>query len=149
MAIDIAYEKHSSCVYTVELGALPDSGGTRANVIKVGGQTTLPFLFEEGEMPNPPVVGLEIFDCEPADWPDGLKEEVGDSLKDPIKWAKRGVSDFGVKLLCVRLMSVHPDWGSRSPDEAASFLKSLLQEVKVPLVIIGCGEVEKDNDLLA
>lgn len=149
MSIEIAYEKYSASVYTVELGATAEAGGTRSSVIKVGGETSFPFLFEEGDMPHPPVVGLEIFDCEPQEWPDGLKDEFKDALKDPIKWAKRCVSEFGSKILCVKLMSVHPDFLSRPINDAVAFLKSLLQEVKVPLVITGCGDAEKDNDLLA
>ncbi|OGW83704.1 MAG: hypothetical protein A2987_05075 [Omnitrophica bacterium RIFCSPLOWO2_01_FULL_45_10] len=149
MAMEIAQEKYSASVYTVELGAGPETGGTRANVIRVGGESTLPFLFQEGDMPNAPVVGLEVFDCEPPDLPDGLKEAYGDSLKDPIKWAKRCVEEFGVKLLCVRLISPHSDFGSRPVNEAIVFLKACLKEVKVPLVILGTGEQELDNELLA
>lgn len=149
MAIDLARDKYSGSVYTVELGATSAAGGTRANAIKVGGETALPFLFEEGEMPNSPVVGLEILDCEPTDWPDGLKEAFGDALKDPIKWAKKCVTDFGAKFLCVRLLSAHPDWGKRPTGDIIAFLKSLLQEVKAPLVIIGCGDAEIDNELMA
>lgn len=149
MAIDLAREKYSGSVNTVELGAVCADGGTRAGVIKIGGETTMPFLFEEGDMPNPPVVGMEIFDCEPTDWPDGLKGEFGDALKDPIKWAKKCVSDFGSQFLCVKLISPHPDWGGRSINDAIIFLKSLLQEVKVPLVITGCGDIEIDNELMA
>ena len=141
MPIDIAYEKYPSSIHTVEIG--------RVGAIKVGGETTLPFLFKEGAIPNPPVVGLEVFDCEPLEWPEGLKKEFGDVLKDPIKWAKQCVGEFGSKLLCVRLMSVHPDWGGRSANDAVGFLKALLGEVKVPLVIIGCGDAQKDNEVLA
>lgn len=149
MAIDLAREKYSGSVYTVELGATAAAGGTRSSAIKIGGETTLPFLFEEGDMPNSPVVGLEIFDCEPSDWPDGLRAEFGDALKDSIKWAKICVSDFCPQFLCVRLISPHPDWGGRSINDAVSFLKSLLQEVKTPLVLIGCGDAQIDNELLA
>ena len=139
MPIDLAHEKYSGSVYTVELGANLATGGTRDRVIKIGGDTTLPFLFEEGSMPNSPVVGLEIFDCEPTDWPDGLKDQFGDAIKDPIKWAKRALEEFDSKFLCVRLMSAHPDWGKRPPSDVIAFLKSLLEVVKVPLVIIEIG----------
>lgn len=149
MAIDIAYEKYTSCVNTVDIGATAKEGGTRDGVIKVGGETTLPFLFGEGGIPNSPVVGMEVCDCEPADWPDGLKEAFGDSLKNPIKWAKRCVSEFGSKILCARLMSAHPDCGARPVGDAVNFVKALLKEIKVPLVIIGCGDTAVDNDLLA
>lgn len=149
MAVDLAREKYSGSVYTVEIGATAESGGTRDSVIKAGGETTLPFLFEEGLMPNAPVVGLEIVDCEPAEWPEALRDAFASDTKDPLKWAKRCVSKFNAKFLCVRLMSVHPDWGSRPVGTAVDFLAALLKEVSVPLVVIGCGDIEKDNELLA
>ena len=149
MALEIAREKYSGSVYAVRIGATAGEGGTRSHAITIGGETTLPFISEEGDIPNAPQVAMEIFDCEPTDWSEPLKDAFGDSLKDPIKWARRCVSDFGARLLCVRLMSVHPDYGSRSIDAAISFLKSIMREVKVPLIITGCGDASKDNDLLA
>src|SRR3989338_5717952 len=109
MALDLAYERYQCSVNTVELGSLVGEGGTRAHVLKAGGQTSFPCLFEEGSFPNPTLVGLEIFDCEPVDWPDALKNEFGDCIKDPIMWAKKCVTEFGSKFLCVRLASGHPD----------------------------------------
>ncbi|MBC7237651.1 MAG: acetyl-CoA decarbonylase/synthase complex subunit delta, partial [Chloroflexi bacterium] len=38
----------------VTLGATPDQGGTRGSTLTVGGESTLPFLDFEGEIPNPP-----------------------------------------------------------------------------------------------
>lgn len=149
MTIDLAREKYSSGVCTVWLGAAAEAGGTRSCVIRIGGETTPPFLFEEGDMPNAPVVGLEILDCEPAEWPDALKEKFAEALKDPIKWGKRCVEEFGAKFLCVRLLSAHPDYGAKPVNRAVAFLKALLKEIKVPLVIVGCGDVEKDKELLA
>jgi len=108
----------------------------------------LPFLFEEGQMPHPPVVALEVLDCEPADWPEPLNKAWGDSLKDPVKWAQRCVSEFGAKILCVRMQSIHPDWGGRASDEAVAALKAIAQAVRVPLVVTGCGDDDKDNEAL-
>ena len=44
-------------------------GGDRrlgAKTVRIGGESALPFLFDEGDMPNAPVVALEILDCEPG-----------------------------------------------------------------------------------
>ncbi len=149
MAPEIAREKYSGSVNALEIGATAEDGGTRSHAVTIGGETTFPFLFGEGTMPHPPIIALEIFDCEPKEWPEGLTSEYTDFLKDPIRWAKRCVSEFGARILCVRLMSAHPDWGARPPQEAASFLGELLREVKVPLIVLGCGDSEKDNELLA
>ena len=142
MAIEFAKEKYNGAINVVRIG------GSGASSIKVGGETTLPFLLKEGGMPNAPVTALEILDCEPTDWPDALREPFGEALKDPVRWASAAVEKFGSKLLCVRLQSAHPDYGNRSSDESVSTLKAIAKEVKVPLIVIGCGDDDKDNDLL-
>ena len=142
MAIEIVKEKYLGPINTVRIG-----GGSTA-AVNIGGESTLPFLFDEGVMPNAPVIALEILDCEPVDWPEALKKPYGDSLKDPVKWALKCVKDFGIKILCVRLQSTHPDWGSKGADDVIPLLKAIIKEAGVPLVIIGGGDDEKDNDVL-
>jgi len=142
MAIELVKEKYGNVINIVEIGR---AGGSS---IKIGGETTLPFLFREGSMPNEPVAALEILDSDPVDWPDILREPFGEAIKDPVKWAKTAVEKFGSRLLCVRLQSVHPDYGNRSSGESVSVLKAIVKEIKVPLIVIGCGDDEKDNDLL-
>lgn len=141
MQVELIKEKYQGAINTVEIG-------TGAGSVKVGGETALPFLFEEGAMPNKPVVALEVWDTEPTDWPDQLKAALGPALKDPVKWAKRCVEEFGARVLCVRLASVHSDYGSRKADEAVSILKAISQASAVPLIIIGSGDDDKDNDLM-
>jgi acetyl-CoA decarbonylase/synthase complex subunit delta len=141
MTIELIKEKYTGPINTVEIGAGPSA-------VKVGGQTAMPFLFQEGNMPNKPVTCLEVLDCEPVDWPDELKALYGDAVKDPVKWAKKCVSEFGSKVLCVRLQSPHQDWGGASTDSAVESLKAISKAVDVPLIVIGCGDDEKDNELL-
>jgi len=142
MAIELVKEKYSGPINTVEIG------GGSSKAVRIGGETTLPFLFEEGGMPNPPLIALEILDCEPADWPEELRSPFGDSLKDPVRWAIKCVKDFGAKILCVRLQGTHPDYGSKGAGHAAGILKAIVSETKVPLVIVGGGDDERDNDIL-
>lgn len=141
MAVELVKEKYNGAINTVTLGQ-------GQNAVKIGGETGLPFLFDEGEMPHAPVVCLEIFDCEPAEWPDHLVKPFGDSVKDPVVWAKACVSQFGSKVLCVRLQSIHPDSGNRSADQAVSVVKSIAKAAGVGLVVLGCGDDERDNEVL-
>ena len=143
MAIELVKEKYANPINRVEIGP---PGGARS--VRIGGESTLPFLFDEGAMPNSPVVALEVFDCEPVDWADSLKRAYGEVLKDPVRWAGKCVKDFGAKVLCVRLQSTHPDWGRKDADHAIPILKSIIAETKVPLVIIGGGDDERDNEIL-
>ncbi|MCL6610714.1 MAG: acetyl-CoA decarbonylase/synthase complex subunit delta [Peptococcaceae bacterium] len=140
MAVTIAKERWTSKVNELVLGAEP-------NVVKVGGDATLPFLFFEGEMPNRPVVALEVLDMEPEDWPDILKAPFEGVLGDPAAWAKKNV-EYGADLVCLRLVSAHPDNKNASPEECAKTAKAVADAVNVPLIIIGCGVEEKDAEIM-
>ncbi len=140
MQFELARDKFTGSVNTVEIGSI--------NPVKIGGQNTLPFLFAEGSIPNPPLVALEIFDCEPRECPAGLLRPFGDHVKDPVEWAKSCVRDFGAKAICVRLQSIHPDWWSSPADKASEVLIGIQNAAKVPLIVLGCGDDARDNDTL-
>jgi acetyl-CoA decarbonylase/synthase complex subunit delta len=61
-AVEIPKEKWTGKVREVKLGATAAEGGTRQKVVTVGGESTLPFLTFEGEIPHPPAVALEVQD---------------------------------------------------------------------------------------
>ena len=149
MAIELLKEGWSNTINTVTIGSTKESGGTRTSTVAVGGETTLPFMLSEGAMPHKPVIAMEIFDIVPEAWPAVLKEEYKDVLNDPAKWAKKCVDEHKAELICIKLQGTHPDFGNRSADHAAKTVKSVLDAVGVPLVILGSGDEEKDNTVLA
>ena len=148
MAFEILKEKWTGCVSEVTIGATSQEGGTRQHIIKVGGQDTLPFMLNEGNMPNTPVVAMEVLDIEPVDWPEVLRAPFGDALKNSVKWAQKCVEEYKAKILCLKLQGAHPDFGNATADEAAHLVKDILKAVGVPLIILGCGDDEKDNVVL-
>lgn len=148
MAQELMLEKWPGAVFTVTIGATKEDGGTRQNTIKVGGQTTLPFLFQEGVIPNRPVIAYEIWDSEPVDWPQALQEPFGGVLKNPVAWAQKCVNEYKAELLCVRMQGAHPDFGNKTPEDCAKLVEKLLKSVAVPLIILGCGDDLKDNLIL-
>ncbi|NQS99465.1 MAG: acetyl-CoA decarbonylase/synthase complex subunit delta [Candidatus Omnitrophica bacterium] len=145
MAVELLKEKWSNTVNTLSIGAGKEEGGSRTSKITVGGESTLPFLLAEGQMPHSPVVAMEIMDVKPSDWPEVLKEPFGDALSNPVEWAKKCVNEYHAELLAIRLRGTHPDFGDHSADQAAETVKSILQAVGVPLIILGCDNAEKDN----
>ena len=147
--MEILKEAWHQAINTVTIGASAENGGTRTSVVTVGGEKTLPFLFKEGEMPNAPVIAMEVLDIEPVDWPETLKKPFGDILKNPVKWAVKCVEEYKVPLICIKLQGAHPDFGNKSAVDSAKLIKDILQAVKVPLIILGCGDDEKDNQVLA
>ncbi|MBI2447604.1 MAG: acetyl-CoA decarbonylase/synthase complex subunit delta, partial [Candidatus Omnitrophica bacterium] len=149
MALSLLKEKWTNKINTLKIGAVKEEGGTRASTITVGGEGTLPFLFDEGDMPNPPVIAMEVLDAAPKDWPPALSDNFKDVLGDPVKWAEKCVSKYNAKLLALKLQSTHPEWGDASPEAAAKTVKSVLSAVGVPLILLGSGDQEKDNVVLA
>jgi len=141
-------ETWTNKINTVTLGATSHNGGTRAKTVTVGGETTLPFLTFEGEIPYPPVIAGLIVDVVPPDWPDILKNAIGKVINSPVEWAQKCVEDSKVDLICLKLLGPDPAGKNLSPQEAAKTVKAVLEAVDVPLIIWGCGDEEKDNELL-
>ncbi len=148
MAVTLVKERWQSRVGEVVLGATPEQGGTRSHTITVGGDGTLPFLQFEGTVTHRPVIALEIQDVEP-DWNPLVKEYFADVLNDPAAWAKKCVEEYGADLLYLKLTGANPEGANKSPEECAQVVKAVLAAVKVPLVVTGCDDTEKDNEVMA
>jgi len=149
MPVEIIREKWTNKINELTLGASKAEGGTRSKVIKVGGENCLPFNFEEGQMPNKPVIAMEVLDIEPKEWPGALKTAFGNALKDPCEWARKCINDFGADLICLTLEGTSPEAGNFSPDDAAQTVKKVLKAVNVPLIILGSGDKQKDKEVLS
>lgn len=145
MLKELAKEKWSGNINVITIGATKAEGGSRGSVVKIGGQTTLPYLFEEGEIPHRPVIAAEVWDVTPTDWPPALNDSLKDVLSNPVEWSKKMVKDYGVDLICLRLQGAHPDLGDRKPEEEAKLVKEVLANVSVPLIVVGCEDDAKDN----
>jgi acetyl-CoA decarbonylase/synthase complex subunit delta len=144
---DMPMEQWSSAVHEVTVGAGPDQGGTRSKTITVGGSTTLPFLHFEGPTPNPPAIAMAVLDTPRQEWAPALEEVFGDVKGDPAAWAQKCVEEYQADLICLRFEGADPDGLNRSPDECAEIAKKVAESVSVPLIVWGCGNPDKDNDL--
>jgi len=145
MGTQLVLEKWPGVISNVIIGATKDEGGSRGNIVKIGGQSSLPLLFKEGALPNKPKIAFEIWDIAPQDWQEELVSAYGKAVNDPFAWAEKCVNEFKAEILCLKLQGTHPDCGNKTPQEAAKFISALLSKVKVPLIIIGSGEDTKDN----
>lgn len=148
MAFETPIERWSGKINTVTIGATAENGGTRSSVVTVGGETSLPFLRFEGEMPNPPVVAMEVLDVPPTDIPPALAHFIGDVIGDPAAWARKCVEEFGADMICLRFVGADPEGADKSPQECERVLRAVLEAVGVPLIIWGCGNYDKDNNLI-
>jgi acetyl-CoA decarbonylase/synthase complex subunit delta len=141
-------EKWAGIVNTVTIGVTKEDGGSCKKAIKIGGEQTLPFLFKEAKAPNKPVVAFEVWDIYPADWPPELIDVYGDALKDPLSWAKKCANEYNAQAICLRLQGAHPDFGDRTAQQEALLVKRLLDEINLPLIILGSSDDQKDNLIL-
>ncbi|MFH1198812.1 MAG: CO dehydrogenase/acetyl-CoA synthase subunit delta [Candidatus Omnitrophota bacterium] len=148
MALDLILEKWPGEVSTVVIGATKNEGGSRAHTIKIGGEKALPFLFQEGVIPNKPEIAFEILDIAPDDWPESLVKPFTDVINDPLAWAQKCVKEYNARAICLRLLGAHPDFGDKTPEVEAKLIKDILKKIDVPLIILGSGDNAKDNLVL-
>lgn len=147
MAVQILKERYSSQVGAVKIGATKEEGGTRAVSLTVGGEKALPFQHYEGEIPNKPIVAMEVNSINP-NWHDVLKEAIGaDLLSDPVAWAKSNEA-LGADAIYLKLDGADPDNGGDSPEKCAQIVKDVLNAVGLPVIVAGCGNAEIDQDVL-
>ena len=148
MLKELAQERWSGNINIVQIGATKEEGGSRASVVKVGGQTTLPFVFNDGEIPHRPIIAAEVWDIAPNDWHPTLNTELRDVYSDPVAWSKKAIEEVKADLICLRLQGAHPDLGDRTPEQETKLVKDIISNTSLPLIVVGSGDDEKDNLLL-
>ncbi|RLC86590.1 MAG: acetyl-CoA decarbonylase/synthase complex subunit delta [Chloroflexi bacterium] len=147
VTVEIPVEKWMGKVLEVTLGATADEGGTRSHTVTVGGETTLPFLHFEGEIPNPPCIAIEIADRRPDDWSPLLVEAWGDVMDDPATWAK-AAEEAGADLILLQLSLTKDGDTPTTAADARAAARAVLEATGLPILIFGPGQVDADNELL-
>jgi CO dehydrogenase/CO-methylating acetyl-CoA synthase complex beta subunit/CO dehydrogenase/acetyl-CoA synthase delta subunit len=146
-ALEILKEKWTGEVREVTLGATSADGGTRTKVVTVGGQNMMPFLEFEGDLPHRPVVAIEIQDRKPDDWSPLLMETWGNAMEDPAEWAK-AAERAGADLILLQLSLTDADGEPNTAANARAAVRKVLKATGLPLIVLGPGQVDADNELL-
>ncbi len=149
MSLELLKEKWTNSIFEVEIGATKENGGTRCKAIKIGGEAALPYLSEEGSIPNSPKIAMEIWDTYPGDWDEGLLKRFGNVVKDPVDWANYLSKELDVDAINYRIMSASPDYENASIDRIEKTFTNFIKNVTLPLIITGSGDNESDNVVLA
>ncbi|MGC9444203.1 MAG: CO dehydrogenase/acetyl-CoA synthase subunit delta [Candidatus Methanospirareceae archaeon] len=131
----------------VTLGATAADGGTRASTITIGGEQALPFYIFDAPMPHAPSISLDCFDM-PIPLAKAVRSFYAEVMEDPGEWARKNVQEFGADMVTIHLISTDPMLGDTPARAAAKTVEAVLEAVKVPLIIGGSGNPEKDPEVL-
>ena len=140
-------ENWTGSVRVVQIGATAEEGGTRTSVVVVGGETAMPFMDFEGNIPNKPVIAIEIKDRRPGDWSELLAEKWGDVMDDPGEWAK-AAEGAGAEMILLSLSLNDADGNPTTPEAAVAAVRKVLEATGLPVAVFGPGQAEPDNELL-
>ena len=134
MAYKMPTQKYSGRIQEVTIGS----------DLKLGGESVLPFYSFDGDTGNKPAIGMEIWDIFPESWPKGVLNAFKDVADDSVKWAKYCEEKYNPDFICIKFEGANPDGLDKSPEECAEVAKRLAENVKVPLVIAGCPNNDKN-----
>ncbi len=140
MGFEILKESYAGGIKEISIGQ-----GDKA--VTVGGETCYPFYQFEGNMPNKPKIAMEIWDMEPEDWPEAALSPFKDVISDAAAWAKKCVNEYEAEIIVLQLKSIDPNGNNASADDAVATVKKVLGAIDVPLIIWGCANVEKDEEV--
>ncbi|RJE47833.1 MULTISPECIES: acetyl-CoA decarbonylase/synthase complex subunit delta [unclassified Dehalobacter] len=140
MAFKTSVQKYSGSIYNLELG-------TGENTIALGGQNAFPFYSFDGDTGSGVKIGLEILDVYPENWINSLKEIYGSVAENAVEWAKCVEEKFTPDFICLRFEGADPNGLNKPVEECAALAKEVANAVKLPLVIAGTQNHEKDLKL--
>ena len=131
---------YNAKINTVELG-------TGEKAIKLGGNNTLPFYTFDAETANAPKIGAEISDL-------ALEEYVQPGLKAFYEgcatiedMAAKAQEMEGVSFIVLHLEGADPNGANKSVEECVALAKAVADKIDLPLVVMGCKNVDKDAEL--
>ncbi len=140
MSVELLKETYTGKIREVTIG-------TGDKAVTIGGSAVLPFHKWEGETGNAPKIAIEVYD-EVNNWSDNIVEPFKDVINDPAAWAKKNQDELGADLIALQLSSTDPNGSDAGPDEAAETVKKVLDAIDIPLIVYGCGNAAKDEEVL-
>lgn len=123
-------------------------GGGQRSTVTVGAARNVVYGGAPSDAGQKPLIAMDVLDLRPDDWPEILLESFAAVTDRPGDWAKQCVEQFGADLICVKFDGIHPDKADKDAAHAVKVTETVLKAVQVPLVLWGCGNDEKDNEVM-
>ncbi len=122
--------------------------GTGDKAIVIGGQNVLPFYTFDAAIEHAPKIGVEISDLANEWTTDGLKNFYA-GCTTMADYAKRAETMEGADFLCLHFESADPNGANRPVADCVADAKAVAEAVTMPIVIMGCKNIEKDGELFS
>ncbi len=133
--------------FNAKINAVTLGTGDKATVL--GGQNVLPFYTFDAPIENKPKIGVEISD-------EGMEICTTEGMKafyagcvTVADMAKRAESMPGASFICLHLEGADPNGRNKSVEECVELAKVVSETTDMPLVIMGCKNVDKDAELFS
>ena len=122
--------------------------GTGDKAIVLGGLNVLPFYTFDAAIENAPKIGVEISDAA-AQWDVPGIVDFYAGCTTMAERAKKAETMEGADFIALNFESADPNGADRSVAECVADAKAVAEAVSMPLVIMGCKNLEKDAELFS
>ena len=122
--------------------------GTGDKAIVIGGQNVMPFYTFDAPIENAPKIGVEISDLADQWTAPGLVDFYAGCTTMAQRAAKAATME-GADFIALNFESADPNGANRSVEECVADAKAVAEATDMPLVILGCKNMEKDGELFA
>lgn len=121
--------------------------GVGDKAVTIGGQNVLAFHSFDGEITNAPKIGVELTDAGMAMCTMPGEQKFYEGCATVADMAKRASAMEGASFICLHLEGADPNGENKSVDECVELAKSVADATDMPLVVMGCKNIEKDTEL--
>ena len=122
--------------------------GTGDKAIVIGGQNVLPFYTFDAAIENAPKIGVEISDAA-AQWDVPGIVDFYAGCTTMAERAKKAETMEGADFIALNFESADPNGADRSVAECVADAKAVAEAVTMPIVVMGCKNLEKDAELFS
>ena len=120
--------------------------GTGDKAIVIGGQNVLPFYTFDAPIENAPKIGVEVSDTA-ASWNAPALNEFYAGCVTMADYAKKAATMEGADFIALNFESADPNGADRPVADCVADAKAVAEVVDLPIVILGCKNLEKDAEL--
>ena len=121
--------------------------GVGEKAVAIGGQNVLAFHTFDAEITNAPKIGVELTDAGMAMCTMPGEQKFYEGCATVADMAKRAAEMEGASFICLHLEGADPNGENKSVDECVELAKSVADATDMPLVVMGCKNIEKDTEL--